>query len=304
MDITESARKWIEDRIDQSMIYCGLEERDAIEEITEMLYEIENCQNSYIQAFRLCIIGVIYFDAYKMFSYRQKNGLNNEIEEERFNIIADIEDTDDLMANISADPSLLSECILASYEFQKLPFLTKTIVMKSLDKSDNKFLSKQSSFHKEDLDRYDIPITMHILLREIKIKEKQQQQNGDIFLATNLLEIRGFIQNLIKVDMRNGFRLLGEIAYMDYVISEVLIQNGMNIEENQKRLEFYSKESYSTIIYYYLLNPDVLFDTLYAIYSVHIRGEIDGVQFKKDDLKEDKTRKIYRKLLEGKDKTE
>lgn len=307
MELTKEIREYIAKRIIEAQLN-GIPKEEPVIAISNLVLDLNDAneilakEEEYRQIKRAhlwvdLLVGVTFIDAYKMMNHYHKSGLNSQDEENWLDFLCKIQDINDIVGEVSADPQILHKLLILSYEFYQLDYLSKIQVIKSLDVSDIEFFLKEFSYFQEDLDHYDIDITLDLLLKEWKKKEKHQMLFSEVKPELNLIKIDGFIQSIMNNNLKNGIHLLGEIALMDYRINEQLLSFKEITEKARSILDFYEKYSYGDIIYYLQSNQKERLEILREIREAKICGCVYNISIDQNKLKSDKTRKIDRKLL-------
>ena len=110
-------------------------------------------------------------------NHHHKSGLNSKEEEEWLDYLFHQEDINDILAEVSLNPQFLHKLLVLCYEFSQLDYLSKIQITLSLDELDIEFLLKNFSYFQEDLDQYNIFITLDLLIREWKKKEYHHKRS-------------------------------------------------------------------------------------------------------------------------------
>lgn len=300
MNITEEIRKNIWTKVEELTLQ-GNSVEEVINYVCEWIYQLQEITNCFIATYLLNALSTFYIDAYKMLFYFEKNGINDDENEKLFYQIKCRKDMNDVLTEISADPSFLRDIIWVSYDFHCLDRFTKILVVKSLDKKEKSHLLKTVPFFQEDLDNFDIPISFQFIMEEWKKKEKNQKLFDCYMPEINLIKIQGFIQNLLKVDMNNAQQLLMEIAWHDYNILNYLKTNQIISNEENEILKIYETYSKDQIFCIFLINQDLLYSALSRIKNVLLDRTYNKKKIKKENIKMDSNSIMYRKLILGKE---
>lgn len=264
----------------------------------ELLYNLECTSNEYLKFYRDYSIYVMYLDAYKLNSYRQKECIAEDEEIDFLGQLSDIEDGDDLLAEVSANPGFLVQLIIGSYRFSEMNGLGKVNVIKSLYPYENDSLIDKFPLHQQDLETYDIKITLKHLLTNIK--RQQIHQEKEIFIEFKeaiMISVSGFIRNLVKTDYDNAIELLLEIALADYNGSRILVEKTQDNDSFLDHIDLYENYSKEDILTTLMLDENFLVDAVYTIADVYVYKEFDGVPIEKMEINDSGKESLIKKLF-------
>ena len=275
----------------------GFKVHNSAVKYADILYQLKDSKNPYEKLYSEYLIYIMYLDAYKMNSYMQKECITSDTDLDLLDQLAHIIDSDDLLAEVSADPSFLVKLIESSYQFHEMNALGKINVIKSLDQYENDWLEERYPMHRQDLETYDIKITLQHLLTNIQNQTKYQKKKLMIdFQEGILMSVTGFIRNLVKNDYNNAIELLNEIAVADYISSKALLEKVEDDELLIDHIDLYENYSRNEILYELINNPEFLMCTMETIASVYVYGEYEGIKVQKDEIDENKGKSLMKKL--------
>ncbi len=298
---SDEMRKKIATEIN-SLLYDGFTLEESIITYVQGFYNLDVIQNPLIYLIKSAILTISYLDAYKLYSYKQKEGLTNGVEEDYLGILLNIENTDDLIAEASSDPEFLKIIIAASYEFSEMDELGKILMLKSLSLAENVFLEEMSSFHTFDLERYNRLITLKTLNEAyIQKRSKQILVGGVDFEVAIIMSLYGFVRNLIKLDYDNARELLCEIAKVDYTISKYF-QQEKNNKSILNTIDFYEKNDFDMILHRLMTDQDFCREALWNTIDVISKNECNGTILSLDEIKTEESDDFVRKLDSWKEK--
>ena len=269
----------------ESYLNQGLTLSKSAYKFAMLLYNLEYVSNKYIALFRKYLIYVMYLDAYKIGSYKQKECITSDEEIDFFGQLSDIEDADELLAEISAKPTFLVKLIESCYQFHNMNGLGKVNIVKSLDVAENEWLEEHFPIHRQDLDTYDIKITLQHILKNIQNQTKHQEMNLEIdFKDAIMISVAGFLRNLVKNDYANAVDLLIEIAVSDYSSCKTLSEKGISDAYVLDHIDLYENYSKRDILSELMDNPIFLTDSIWNIANVYVMDNMTEWKFKKKKL--------------------
>lgn len=251
---------------------------------------------------------VSYLDAYKMYSYRQKECINSDLDEEVFGILSDLENFDDLFEVVCEDPNLFYKMLRSSYEFSTLSYLGKSIIMKSLTESENAFLSYLFPVHDEDMRDYGNMVDIDTIINYIDEKQQYQEKiMGIEFKGGVLANVLGYIRNLIKLDYENAISLLLEIGKIDYATSKYIYEktdykNSANeyaedIESILDHIDMYENYSTAEILARLVQDQEFLKDALWLVASGYVYKNFADVKLSPSLIESKKDSEVAKKLV-------
>ncbi len=240
-----------------------------------------------------------YLDAYKILSYKQKECMNNDEEEDILGLLCDIEDYDDLVAEISADPNLLARLLEKIDEFANMNGLAKMLLVKSLSDSENAWLNSRFCNHQEDIINYDKEVTVSLLTTNYKRKKHYQENVSMIdFNDGIIMNLVGFINNLVKIDMDNATSLALEIGKIDYAASKYLV--GKFSDEDDiflDHIDYYESYPVDAIVNRLLFSPEFLKDAIWMVLAIMVNKNYRDIPLSEDLLANKDAKKMAKKLV-------
>ena len=145
------------------------------------------------------IFNVIYLDGFKSSIKTINSGCAVPNEVQLFSFLLSISSIEDLKNLFLYKDDYLELCLMSSYEFKNMPALGKINSIKSLSKFDNYNLSKVSSFHQYDLDKYDKVLYPEYIYK-LYLNYRKYLEKNDIFYTRESLVrmISGTIMDISK----------------------------------------------------------------------------------------------------------
>lgn len=145
----------------------------------------------------------MYIDYYKKLNLKSKLGTINSKEEEYFNVLKNNSESS-LRNNLSKDiySDLSKEMLKAIIEYKNLSVFEKILEIKALSVDDINLLNDNILFFEEDIERYNIDITLEF------IKDRINKLNNGSFKDNNertYNEVVDFIFNLYKIHNNDEF---------------------------------------------------------------------------------------------------
>lgn len=280
-----------------ALLYTGITLEESILLYVNGFYELDNVKDPSIYYLKSLILNVAFLDAYKIYSYKQKEGLTNEGEQEFLGILMDLEDNGDLLSEAINDPEFLKRLLAASYEFSELGDLEKILIMKSLSFGENLWLSEKSELHEMDIDEYNQTITLETLKTAFCQKKMQQMIVGGIdFEVSTIMTLMGFVRNLVKLDFDNAKELLLQIANIDYAANVYLNSKGKDEMDIMEAIRFYENSEKDLIIYQLMSDQDFLKEALWSTLDVLLNREYQGVKLSEEVIQTKESEMFQKKL--------
>ena len=278
-NFNQDIRKQINTIIEKNLL-AGISTKEGIDRIMNYLYSLENYTDKSIEVYCEFFMGVVYLDAYKMYAYRQKQGIATEDDIDTFYQLWNIVDFNDLLAEISSNIGLFNTMIKASYDFYNLTGLGKVLVVRSLSLSENKKLSVIFPCHNLDLDTYYETITIDRLVKNIKNQFKYYSKTLMIDFPEGVIyNVVGFIKNLFNIDNSNAKSLCLEIALVDYRAAKYLVNSGEENETLKEHIVFYENNSLEKILSLLGQDSELLFDAIYMLVDLYVNGRYNEIEF-------------------------
>lgn len=276
----------------------GYDLRESAIHYSDIIYKLESTQNPFEMLYREYMISVMYIDAYKLFLYRQKECLVNDLDTEFLGQLVDVEDLDDLLAEVSCNPEFLISLIKSCYEFRQLGSIGKINVIKSLNEDENEWLLEKFPIHEQDLGTYDIEVNLNHILKYIENQIRHQTKDESYeFIDAIILSVMGFIRNLTNYDYINAERLLLELARKDYSACKYL--NTCSNEDDMflGHIDFYENYSRIDILTLLMENQVFLKDSIWDITMVYVKKEYNGFDINLDKVDDCKDTEVMKKLI-------
>ncbi len=273
LKVRDIVDKWVE----QGANY-GLDSFAALKSCISLFYDLYNScsMEKIVVANYLLTIG--YLDAYKLSSYKAKENMQTDGDEDFYFKLYTIDNYNDLVTEIFNNPNFLAKLLHSTYEFNNLNILSKNIIMKSLSAEENDWLLERYQPHELDMSHYIIPVNINMLINYFKEKITYQGQIMNLdFPEAIVCNLVGFIQNLKKVDEENVLDLIIALAKNDYLASKYLITKKLSTDECLLyHLDFYENCSQEEIIYTLLSDQDFLKDAIWMLAATYIYQEYEG----------------------------
>ena len=290
-------RKKIVDDLETIMLKKYIPLKDAIMIYQQFLYNMLDNGNEYEKIFISYLIGLIYSDSYTVYSYKQKNNINEPVEIDTFSILHKLEDYDDLKGEISANPDVFCKMIQSTYQFNECSGLTKVLMVKSLSEKENKKITEIFPLHSENLTDYDKDIDLKSLIKNMKGQNKYYEKVMTIsFVDGIFIQTAGFIRKLSELDKNSAYKLLKEIVIEDYKICKYLITLLPEETKIKEHIEAYELLSADKIFEIMLNNQELLLDSLSNIFDLYINKSYGSINLSKELIEQVKNDDITRKL--------
>ncbi len=246
------------------------------------------------------LLEVAYLDAYKMYSYKQKECLNSDGDEDIFGLLNDVGDLSDLVSLIYDEPIFFEKILYSCYEFSNLSYLGKSVIMKSLTPNENLYLSELFPVHNQD-NCYNTLIGIDTIIKYISDKnEYQHTVMGIEFRGGIISNVLGYISNLMKFDYENAIYLLLEIGKIDYATSKYLFEN-INLEEDKNlfndHVDLYENYNTADIIAKLLNDRDFLSDAIWNLADTYVYNEYANLEVTPELVKSTSADEISKKLV-------
>ena len=200
----------------------GFDSLESATSLTENLYDIYSTPNDinnskYIYLNYLWMFSqTIYIDSYKYLKYKENNLILGDSEKVFFDFLKNMECEEDIATIISYSPDYYSLMICTAYEYNNLDYLTKYILLKSLNKEDNQFLNKCCPIHQNDLKKIDNFINLDALMNSyLKLAINDYNDNYEINDEDIINILKNFIKKLYIVDQNNFKLLIHEIIKLN-----------------------------------------------------------------------------------------
>lgn len=293
VDFNSQVRKILTDSINK-YLEGGLDIRSAS---TMFINNFNSFLNNPAQMpIALYMLSVMYLDAYKVYAYKQKNSILTDGEEDFLGLLIDIEDSDDLLSEAS-DPNFLLQLIMSSYEFSEYNALAKVTMIKSLSGRENDWLNNRFNMHEQDINHYDIDITLDFLIKHAKRHINSQKKFGYEFYDGIVINIVGFIRNLVMSRRTESTRLLLELIKVDYAASKFLVDKVTDNEDFIDHIDLYENYSVDDMLSALVNNQAFLSDAVWMLLALNIFKEYDGIDIDNEIVKSKSTDEFNKKLI-------
>lgn len=295
LNFNQKYRAELHSKVEEGAIQ-GITGDEVIQNYASYLYYIENEKSILIQTGRKYLLTVAFLDAFKIYSHHQKENTNGEADEEMLGILYDIEDMDDLIATVSAEPSFLVKILTACNQFAEMNDLGKITIQKSLSPLENEWLLENFPCHVYDIETYDIPINLSFLINALQSQEEYQRNVICFEFAEGIiLSIYGFLRNLIKSNYQNAMELLLEIGKVDYACSKFLAKHLWD-ESLQSRVNFYEQSPMELILSRLMNDQAFLRSAIISLRDVFVRQTYDNIDLAPETIYTKDTEKVRKKL--------
>lgn len=293
VDFNSQVRKILTDSINK-YLEGGLDIRSAS---TMFINNFNSFLNNPAQMpIALYMLSVMYLDAYKVYAYKQKNSILTDGEEDFLGLLIDIEDSDDLLSEAS-DPNFLLQLIMSSYEFSEYNALAKVTMIKSLSGRENDWLNNRFNMHEQDINHYDIDITLDFLIKHAKRHINSQKKLGYEFYDGIVINIVGFIRNLVMSRRTESTRLLLELIKVDYAASKFLVDKVTDNEDFIDHIDLYENYSVDDMLSALVNSQAFLSDAVWMLFALNIFKEYDGIDIDNEIVKSKSTDEFNKKLI-------
>ena len=261
--------------------------------------DTDNLSNKIITTY---LLEVAFLDAYKMYSYRQKECLKSDYDEEIFAILNDIEDFEDLFKTVCEDQDFFAAIILAVYDFASLDYLGKSRIMKSLSEEENGYLTDMFPINEQDVITYNKKVDLSTIINYINERTIYQNKIESMdFPGGILANVLGYVRNLIVLDYSNAISLLGEIGQVDYAVSKFIITKDSLEEEDKEsileHIDLYENYPLDEILARLITDQDFLKDAIWMVASGIVYNYFDGIEIDKAALKTEDIEKVTKKFV-------
>ncbi len=260
--------------------------------ISDLQYQVDLESEILVQY----LFSLLYLDAYKLYSWKQKENKLTPFQESTFCLLYNIENQNDLLDELIYNTELLKRMIIATHEVGNMDDINKIILMKSLSKEENEYLEKEWPIHNQDRKQYNIEITIPVLIE--LMKQKQQVSNSISFPFQYAVHfcMSGFLKNLLKYDCDNTYELFQKIAFMDYSLAQYLkVQKHENAQYKSHR-DFYDDSDYEKIMHRMMTDQKFLLEGLDSLKRIYIEKEWRAIKLSEKILENQENLDMKRKL--------
>ncbi len=282
----------------------GLDRKELLNILIPNLYNVLDYMDddTTTKLFSTYILGVAFLDAYKMFSYKQKQCQNNDLDEDVFGILNDIESFDDLLEAISTDEAFFEKILVASSNFRNLNYLGRYLVMKSLSEEENYFLSDLFPVHELDMASYDNDVDLKTIVDYMQEKKYYQENiSGIVFKGGIVANVIGFIRELLSIDPPNALNILLEISKADYKISKYLISapdmNEVSVDLFQEHINLYENSDTDDIMAKMVHDQDFLKDAVFNLLYAFVEKSYNDIDIDVNLLDNEEVEKVIKKMI-------
>lgn len=280
----------------------GHDESEIADNLVNYIYSLEPITSedfkSETEINRLYYIKIIYLDALKMAIYKHNVGLVDDTELIFYNNLTGIQSENELLAEVSADPSLLKRMILECYKFTDMNDLSRTLVVKSLAEDENEFLCRTYKLHICDILMYGKKIKVSDIVEYLNSYITHQVKCLSIdFVNNNIALLTGFVSNLVRLDGSDALDLLLEIGKIDYSVCKYIAKKTEPNVIMVDHIDYYENYDLEEILY--RLSSDKIFlkDALWNFYSLYFDKEYEDIQLSEEILKSEDSDKMSKKLI-------
>lgn len=232
---------------------------DIYNTIFILLYEAQNNPIYEVIVNNIYMTG--YQDLYLKLKRKEKNNTLSSNDKKFLNILKEIKTTSDLVKLPVKDQNIMKNIIEAMVEFCNKDIYQKIITIKSIDSNTRERISNINSLFYQDVENYDIDVSLDFIKDKINSARKIYSEEKLLIDAGN------FIKQLIKINDKNGIRMLCELVEEDIKFLNYHLKNGkLDITEMDEELK-YMYDRYK----YYLSNP---LDKILESMKVYEIGEL------------------------------
>lgn len=275
----------------------GFSINESVAFVRDALYNLEVSDKKIDIQTRESWISCAYLDTLYMSIYKHKESMMKIEDVDLLNRLCQINSKNDLLAEVSCDPDFFSKLIFNSYEFNTLTNLGKTILVKSLTNMERNWIISKNVMHIMDLNTYGKEITIDDLVLDIETQIKDQDKLLDIeFEDGILLNISGFISNMIRFDRGNGIKLLLDVGKIDYAVSKYLEKMNILDDDVLDHIDYYENYSLDDIAYRLTYDMTFLQTALVNLISLYIHKSYNGIELNNDLLNNNAVKKLEKKF--------
>lgn len=279
--------------------YCfkGFTINESVDFFRDALYNLEvSEQKKDLKTRENCIL-CVYLDTLYITIYKHKNSMMKIEDVDLLNRLYQINGKDDLLAEVSCDPNFFSKLIFNSYEFNSLTNLGKIILVKSLTNIERNWIISKNVMHLMDLNTYGQEIAIDDLILDIETQIKEQDKLLDIeFEEEILLNISGFISNIMRFDQSNGIKLLLNLGKIDYAVSKYLEKMNVIEDDIVDHIDYYENYSLDDIIYRLTYDMSFLQSALVKLISLYIHKSYNDLELNDDLMNNNAVKKLDKKF--------
>lgn len=296
INLNDDIRNILKESINKGCLK-GFTINQSIDRLRDTLYDLETSNQQLEKNSRENIIMCIYVDTLYMLIYKHKMSMMTLEDVDQLKRLCELNEKDDVLAEVSCDPDFFSTLILHSYEFSNLTTLGKTMVIKSLTSMEHRWLMDKHVMHVMDLSTYGRKVELNDLVLDIQNQVKEQDKLLDIYFIDGiLLNVSGFISNLIRFDSDNAIDLVLNIGTLDYAVSKYLEQEGYADDNIIDHIDYYENYSLDDIIDRLIYDMSFLQCALSMVISFYIHKSYDDLELREDLLNNNAVKKLKKKF--------
>ncbi len=281
VQIREIINRWVDEGTQNDLTVA-----ESIKAKIDHIYDLYGTEQAIDAITISMLLSVAYADAFKLYSYRQKEGtlLDSDVE-----FLSQLYDADNLI-KLYSDASLSSDFLYrlldASYQFHNMGMLGKIMVVKSLSMSEKSWLLSEFPNFQEDLDCFDVEVTMEKVIDTLVAMHQYQEKAMLMsFPESILMNALGFIRNLSKIDPHNGESLLYAVGRIDYMASKYLVEQ-VHVEDDIliDHIDIYENYSLDDAFNYLQYNQNFLHDALIMVAAVYVYHNYESTPIDEDSI--------------------
>ena len=268
-----------------------VDKMDDLHERYEDILEAAMCLvNSLYQTFdddpksKEIISGILFTDLFKVVMFLQKHGLNeDEYLYYSYLIHNELDSPEDVMAQISADPSLLADMLINTYTLYYKDPLFKKVLHKSLSNKEVELLTKLAPRCITDSIINFKPFTVEEVVDSFIIDNDDELEIvDDPYRETSIKYIAGLLRELYLCD--GSIDLIKEIIEQDQLACRYLTEY-LPDAKLIDRLHEYNVSNKNNLYKKILFDQDILSDALKMLIHVYVDRSYKGITINKHILK-------------------
>lgn len=224
-------------------------------------HQLAQEQRDYFTTLLYLEIATYYTDLYLILNQKKKELRLQKEDYPNLDILYSIESYDDVVANVSADPSFLEEMIKSSLQVQELSFLGKVNLYHKLEQEDIDSILRIFPVFIEEVEKYSQETAPADYVDHFE-SELEKCTTMDVFPNLDgdhiLTELCGFLKGLSSYDYENYSNNVIEMATFHYEYIKYLSDFGYEFSMYTK------EEMHHMIAYFESVSPfDLATDLLY-----------------------------------------
>lgn len=278
-------REMFVSQIENITISEYLPQTDAIKKyIGDVFYAICEISTPYERIYKMYMESLIYLDAYKIYSYKQKKGISNDYEKELFCNLLELEDYTDISSEYEANPEFLFKCIEAALEFMKMDELSRIMVVRSLSFKERVDILKKVSLHEQDDSYYNRPVLPKQLIENYNYRKKYYQNVMSINFPQGLLmHLAGFLTEFYRTSKENARMIAIKIVRDDYLVAKFL-ENKVDDDIFKGHIKFYVENNLEDILALFFQNQDFMMKALESFIALNAEFKYGDIDLNKNVL--------------------